>query len=65
MVEWVEHVNEVADKTLLPKTKHSWYLGSNVPGKPQVFMPYAGGLNNYRDICSEIVEDGYRGFNFT
>jgi len=65
MVEWVEHVNEVANKTLLPKTKHSWYLGSNVPGKPQVFMPYAGGLNNYRDICSEIVEDGYRGFNFT
>jgi hypothetical protein len=27
---------------------HSWYLGANVPGKPRVFMPYAGGMARYR-----------------
>lgn len=62
MKDWVEHVNQTANKTLLPKTKHSWYLGANIPGKPQVFMPYTGGLNNYRDICNSIAEEGYTGF---
>ena len=35
------HVNEVASYTLFPKA-NSWYMGANVPGKPRVFMPYAG-----------------------
>jgi len=35
-----------------------------VPGKPQVFMPYAGGLNHYRDICEKVIQDNYRGFEF-
>ena len=38
---WVEHVNEVADRTLYP-TCNSWYLGANIPGKPRVFMPLPG-----------------------
>ena len=44
---WTDHVRETADATLLPKVQHSWYLGANIPGKPRVFMPYAGGLNTY------------------
>ena len=39
---WTDHVRETADATLLPKVQHSWYLGANIPGKPRVFMPYAG-----------------------
>jgi cyclohexanone monooxygenase len=58
---WVAHVNEVADTTLYPQT-NSWYTGSNVPGKPRVFMPYVGGIANYRRICDEVAADGYRGF---
>ena len=58
---WVTHVNEVADTTLYPHT-NSWYTGSNVPGKPRVFMPYVGGIANYRRICDEVAADGYRGF---
>ena len=42
--EWVAHVNEVANRTLYPQA-NSWYVGANVPGKPRVFMPYVGGLN--------------------
>ena len=61
--EWVAHVNEVAGATLFPKGG-SWYLGANVEGKPRVFMPYAGGVGAYREVCDAVVEEGYRGFRF-
>jgi cation diffusion facilitator CzcD-associated flavoprotein CzcO len=60
--KWVDEVNAAADATLLPMASSSWYLGANVPGKPRVFMPYAGGLGRYTSICKNIAEDGYRGF---
>ncbi|MEB0013837.1 NAD(P)/FAD-dependent oxidoreductase [Glaciimonas sp. Gout2] len=62
--DWVAHVNEVASKTLFPSTK-SWFMGANIPGKPQVFLPYVGGFGNYSVICEEVVADDYRGFAFT
>ena len=62
MEAWVARVNEAANATLLPHAKHSWYLGANVPGKPRVFMPYAGGMARYRSICDEVVAKGYEGF---
>ncbi|MGB0112343.1 MAG: NAD(P)/FAD-dependent oxidoreductase, partial [Ilumatobacteraceae bacterium] len=34
---WVQHSNDIANLTLLP-TANSWYMGANVPGKPQVFL---------------------------
>ncbi|GAA2426436.1 NAD(P)/FAD-dependent oxidoreductase [Streptomyces pulveraceus] len=58
---WVAHVNEVADTTLYPRAG-SWYVGANVEGKARVFMPYAGGLNHYRERCEEVARSGYRGF---
>jgi cation diffusion facilitator CzcD-associated flavoprotein CzcO len=61
--KWVAEVNDVAGKTLLPMAKHSWYLGANIPGKPRVFMPYAGGMVRYREICSDVVARGYEGFS--
>jgi len=59
---WGVQVEEAANATLLPLATHSWYLGANVPGKPQVFMPYAGGLARYRALCDEIAARGYDGF---
>jgi hypothetical protein len=41
-------VNAAADGALLPRAKHSWYLGANVPGARRFFMPYAGGMKRYR-----------------
>jgi cation diffusion facilitator CzcD-associated flavoprotein CzcO len=61
--KWVAEVNDVASKTLLPLAKHSWYLGANIPGKPKVFMPYAGGMVRYREICKDVVARGYEGFS--
>jgi len=60
--KWGEHVNAAANATLLPLATHSWYLGANVPGKPRVFMPYAGGLARYRAICDDVASRGYEGF---
>jgi cyclohexanone monooxygenase len=59
---WVEHVNEVANRTLYPRAA-SWYMGANVPGKPRVFMPYIGGVGEYRRRCTEIAQTGYPGFH--
>ena len=58
---WVQHGNEFAALTLAP-TANSWYMGVNVPGKAQVFMPYIGGVGKYRAACDEVVERGYLGF---
>ena len=59
---WVAEVNAAAEATLLPQAKHSWYLGANVPGKPRVFMPYAGGMAHYRKICADVAAKNYEGF---
>ncbi|HEY4042507.1 MAG TPA: NAD(P)/FAD-dependent oxidoreductase, partial [Rhodopila sp.] len=58
---WVAHVNEVANATLFPQAD-SWYMGANIPGKPRVFMPYAGGVGAYREHCAQIAAKGYEGF---
>jgi cation diffusion facilitator CzcD-associated flavoprotein CzcO len=65
MDKWVAEVNEAASKTVLPMAKHSWYLGANIPGKPRVFMPYAGGMVRYREICAEVAGRCYEGFTLS
>jgi cyclohexanone monooxygenase len=59
--KWVAHVNEVAHTTLYPQA-NSWYMGANIPGKPQIFMPYIGGVGAYRQICNDVAAQGYEGF---
>ena len=58
---WVDHVAEVGSYTLFP-TADSWYMGSNVPGKARVFMPYIGGVGAYRRHCDEVAANDYEGF---
>jgi cation diffusion facilitator CzcD-associated flavoprotein CzcO len=59
---WAARVQEAADATLLPQAASSWYLGANVPGKPRVFLPYAGGFARYRAMCDAEAAAGYPGF---
>jgi cyclohexanone monooxygenase len=61
---WVAHVNAVAHTTLYPQA-NSWYMGANIPGKPQIFMPYIGGVGVYRQICDKVAAKGYEGFAMT
>lgn len=65
MNTWGEKVQEAAQATLLITAKSSWYLGTNVPGKPRVFLPYAGGMAKYRQICADVAANGYDGFAFS
>jgi cyclohexanone monooxygenase len=58
---WVQHNNEVADRTLYPLA-NSWYVGANIPGKPRVFMPYVGGVTAYKKKCDEVAARAYEGF---
>ncbi|WP_433503604.1 flavin-containing monooxygenase [Pseudonocardia halophobica] len=59
---WVAHHEEIASATLVPKT-HSWYLGSNVPGKPRRLLSYIGGVGQYRQKCDEEAAAGYPAFD--
>jgi cyclohexanone monooxygenase len=59
--KWVERVNTDAATTLLPRG-NSWYMGGNVPGKPEVFMPFVRGMGIYRKVCEDVARDGYAGF---
>jgi cyclohexanone monooxygenase len=58
---WTDHVNQVANGTLFPLAK-SWYTGANVPGKPRIFMPYVGGVGEFRRRCDELADRSYEGF---
>lgn len=59
--QWVAHHDETAGATLIANTT-SWYLGSNVPGKPRRVLSYTGGVGAYRNACSEVAQNGYKGF---
>jgi cyclohexanone monooxygenase len=61
---WVTHVGELANQTLFVRAA-SWYMGANIPGKPRVFMPYLGGVGNYRQKCAQVASDGYAGFELS
>jgi len=58
---WVRHHDETAGATLISKTD-SWYLGTNVPGKPRRVLSYCGGVGTYRQKCADVADAGYEGF---
>jgi cyclohexanone monooxygenase len=61
---WTGHVQQVASGTLHPKSA-SWYMGANIPGKPRLFLPYIGGVGNYRARCDSVADAGYQGFTLS
>jgi cation diffusion facilitator CzcD-associated flavoprotein CzcO len=58
---WVAHHDELANANLISKT-NSWYVGSNVEGKPRRVLSYTGGVGTYRQKCDEVARSGYQGF---
>lgn len=59
--DWAAELSRRAEATLFTQA-NSWYLGANVPGKPRVFMLFIGGFGVYLDICAEVADAGYKGF---
>jgi cation diffusion facilitator CzcD-associated flavoprotein CzcO len=59
--QWIAHHEELANATLVSKTS-SWYMGSNVEGKPRRLLSYIGGVGEYRNRCNDVATKGYPGF---
>jgi cation diffusion facilitator CzcD-associated flavoprotein CzcO len=59
---WVAECARRAEATLFTRA-NSWYTGANVPGKPRGFMLFVGGFATYNDICGEVADAGYKGFD--
>lgn len=58
---WVQRCADEADKTLYPKA-NSWYMGTNIEGKPRVFMAFVAGVPLYRRIIEDVAKNDYQGF---
>ncbi|HYZ21775.1 MAG TPA: hypothetical protein VE690_06415 [Rhodopila sp.] len=59
--QWIEHHEQIAAATLVTKT-NSWYMGSNVAGKPRRLLSYIGGVGAYRQRCDAVAAANYTGF---
>lgn len=62
---WAAEVERAGKATVMysegQKAK-AWFLGENVPGKPQEFIVYMGGGQVYQQFCREAEETGYGSF---
>ena len=61
---WRQHTDEIANLTLFPRAK-SWYMGTNVAGKPPQLLNYPGGLPLYLQKWAEVKAGGYCGFEIS
>jgi len=61
---WTDQVHALGDMTIFPKG-NSWYMGRNIEGKPEGFMPFVGGAVLYRQICDGVAQAGYEGFTLS
>jgi cation diffusion facilitator CzcD-associated flavoprotein CzcO len=62
---WAAEVERAGKATVMysegQKAK-AWFLGENVPGKPQEFSVYMGGGQVYQQFCRDAEETGYGSF---
>jgi cation diffusion facilitator CzcD-associated flavoprotein CzcO len=65
-MEWWAAENERAGKSTVMyaegKKAKAWFLGQNVPGKPEEFLVYMGGGQVYQAFCRQVEEEGYASF---
>lgn len=59
---WVEKISADVEGTLMTSTD-SWYMNSNIEGKPKVFTAYFPGMPSYSEIIDEVAANEYRGFD--
>jgi cyclohexanone monooxygenase len=62
---WRQHMEDLVNATVVTNGPRSWFLGGNIPGKPQVVLFYFGGAGAYRKECNEAAEKGFEGFTLT
>ncbi|QIW94936.1 hypothetical protein AMS68_000454 [Peltaster fructicola] len=62
-VKWKQDIQDMNNKTLFRFTD-SWYMGSNIPGKPREQLNYLAGIPQYDQDCRAAIEQ-WTGFNVT
>ena len=62
--EWGDHSNHLI-RNMLTSDVNSWFFGTNIPGKAQAFLFYAGGGPAYRSKCDEVAANNYDGFKLS
>lgn len=63
--EWTQHVEDVAEASVLAGMKNSWFFGANTPGKPRRVTIYAAGASEYRKHCETVAIAGFTGLEFS
>ena len=59
--QWMQDITDVANTTLMT-TVDSWYMNTNIPGKPRVFSAYFSGMHTYAEFCADVAANDYKGF---
>ena len=62
---WAEETERAGKATVMyseGKKAKAWFLGENIPGKPEEFQVYMGGGQVYQEYCRQAEADGYRSF---
>jgi cation diffusion facilitator CzcD-associated flavoprotein CzcO len=64
---WAKHLTDLVNMTVVAKGErvHSWFFGTNIPGKSHAVLLYFGGANNYFAACRQAAEAGFEGFALT
>ncbi|KAH2160557.1 hypothetical protein KXW33_004588 [Aspergillus fumigatus] len=68
MDAWTTHVEQVWGGSFLAKHAHeqgSWFVGTNIPGKPSRIMFYFGGMVNLEPWLIKELETGWSSMSFT
>jgi cation diffusion facilitator CzcD-associated flavoprotein CzcO len=60
---WGRHIDELSAPTLFPRAD-SWYMGTNIPGKPRQLLNYPS-LVSYIEMCDASASAGYAGFRLS
>lgn len=61
--DWGETLNSTVEgRLMVSESCSSWYLGSNVEGKPRRFLVYAGGCLRYDEYCNQAKKNNYHMF---
>ncbi|KAF4219378.1 hypothetical protein CNMCM5878_003297 [Aspergillus fumigatiaffinis] len=68
MNAWTTHVEQVWGGSFLAKHAHeqgSWFVGTNIPGKPSRIMFYFGGMVNLEPWLIKELKTGWSSMSFT
>ena len=61
---WYEEVRKAGEATIMAQgaQANAWFLGANVPGKPQEFSVYMGGADVFFEKCKAVAANNFATF---